>query len=247
MASGDERTRPYVKYADNGRDRIDFIYTDGHPRDEANNSIYHLYYQGGSFHRSNGEVVRTLEEARTRPITPREGTLIYDGSGKAGRGWVHDFEYDAQGNGVAVFISSPDGPEGRDLRYWMARVDPRAGRWSCRQIAFAGSFLYPHERHYAGGITVDPQNDRVVYLSANVDPATGAPNASGRYQLYRGRAADDGFTFTFEQLTFDVARDNLRPVVPRVHGRGERPCVVWLRGEYRSYTDYRIDIYGLGF
>lgn len=248
MESGDDRTRPYVKYADNGKDRIDFIYTDGHPREETNNNIYHMYYQGGAFHRSDGSVVRTLEETRKQPLRPADGTRVYDGAGPLGRGWVHDLEYGAAGTPVAAFISSPDGDEGSDLRYWISRWNKRTLSWETQAIAYAGSHLYSRERHYAGGIALDPENERVVYISANVDPATGQPNGTGRYQIYRGVAQEEaGSRFTWEQLTFDVQADNLRPFVPRQHGRKDAPCVMWMRGDYRSYTDYRTDIFGIGF
>ena len=47
----------YVKYASNGKDRIDFITTEHHPRD-FNNSIYHGYVKDGKIHRSDGTVLK---------------------------------------------------------------------------------------------------------------------------------------------------------------------------------------------
>ena len=44
--------RPYVKYNSNGTDRVDFLYTDGHPRD-VDNSIYHAYYANGSLYKAD--------------------------------------------------------------------------------------------------------------------------------------------------------------------------------------------------
>ena len=38
----------YMKYASDNVGRVDFLYTDGHPRDIAN-SLYHLYYTTGRF------------------------------------------------------------------------------------------------------------------------------------------------------------------------------------------------------
>ncbi|MBK1833949.1 BNR-4 repeat-containing protein [Roseibacillus ishigakijimensis] len=65
--SGGNGRRPYPKYWSNGEDRIDFIYTDGHP-DETNTSIYHLYYESGdsigtgAFKQSDGTALKTLGE-----------------------------------------------------------------------------------------------------------------------------------------------------------------------------------------
>ena len=80
IQSGDGGTRPYVKYASNGKDRIDFVYTDGHPRDVPNNNVYHLYYKGGSFYKSDGTLIKTIEQVKENPLIPSDGTQIYDGS-----------------------------------------------------------------------------------------------------------------------------------------------------------------------
>jgi hypothetical protein len=37
--------------------------------------------------------------------------------------------------------------------------------------------------------------------------------------------------------------DNLRPIVPR--GEGREPILLWLRGTYRAYTDYDLEVVGL--
>jgi len=121
ICSGDNRTRPYVKYSSNGKDRIDMIYTDAHPRDLAENNVYHIYYQKGDLRRSDGTVIRSLEDIRQSPITPSQGTMIYSAA-EQGRGWVWDLEYDGRGNPVAAFINSADYAIGNDLRY-------RYGRW----------------------------------------------------------------------------------------------------------------------
>ena len=57
--SGDQSTRPYVKYASDNRSRIDLFYTDGHPRREPVNNIYHVYYEGGAWYNSKGKKIRS--------------------------------------------------------------------------------------------------------------------------------------------------------------------------------------------
>jgi hypothetical protein len=44
-------------------------------------------------------------------------------------------------------------------------------------------------------------------------------------------------------VTRDSTADNLRPIVPRTEGRDE--LLLWLRGRYRSYTDYDLEVVGL--
>ena len=235
--------RPYVKYADNGRDRIDFLFTDGHPRNQPTNNIYHMYYSRGNFYRTDGSLIRSIEEVKSgKPIVPAEATLVYAGSTE-GRGWVSDLEYDQQGNPIAVYISSADGDVGNDLRYRYARWDAQGKCWREQQIAFAGEHLYVPENHYSGGISLDPNDANLVYISTAVDPATGKPGATGHRQIFRGRTDDRGVTWQWEQLTFDVAMDNLRPFVPRQTTL--KTCVLWFRGTYITFGKYDTDIVGI--
>ena len=243
IQSGDDGTRPYVKYAGNGSDRIDFLYTDGHPRDVSNNSVYHLYYKGGGFYKSDGTFIKTIEQVKENPLVPSDGTKIYDGATETGRGWVWDLEYDVQGDPVAAYINSADHAEGKDLRYRYARWDSSEKKWIEGQIAFAGTHLYVPENHYAGGIAIDPEDTDTVYISADVNPLTGEPNTSGHYQIFRGKISNDIKECQWTQLTFDEDVDNIRPVVPRKHGC--KICLIWLQGQYKTYTDYKTSIVGI--
>ncbi len=240
IRSGNERTRPYVKYSSNGVDRIDLIFTDAHPRKDNENNVYHIYYQNEAFHKSDGTLIRTLEEVKSQPLLPSDGTRIYAGT-EAGRGWVWDLEYDKNGQPVVAFINSVDNEIGNDLRYRLAHWDNVSKKWTQRQIAFAGTHLYDREEHYAGGIAIDPQNTDVIYLSADVDPATGAPNSTGRYQMFRG-TLEHG-SWSFEQLTHDAQVDNIRPIVPRGHDFDK--IALWVQGRYTTYTDYDTAIVGI--
>lgn len=239
MAVGTGRTRPYVKYASDGRSRIDFVYTQAHPRREAND-VYHIYYQGGWLHRSDGARIQPLPGDSAGPIPVAAGTKVYDAD-TAGRAWVWDLEYDADGAPVAVYITARDSTVGLDLRYRYARWDPAAGAWRDREIAYAGTRLYEGENHYAGGIVLDPADPSTVYASADVDPATG--DATAHYQLYRGETADGGATWTWTALTPDATEDHIRPFVAR--GDGGWWALLWLRGTYTAYTDFATDIVGV--
>ena len=243
IQSGNDRTRPYVKYAGNGNDRIDFLYTDGHPRDIPNNSVYHFYYKDGGFYKSDGTYIKTIEKVKENPLVPSDGTKIYDGASSTGRGWVWDMEYDKNGNLIAAYISSADGARGNDLRYRYARWNPDEKKWIDKQIAFAGTNLYVPENHYAGGIAIDPENTDAVYISTDVIPDTGQKNSTGHYQIFKGTILRDAEEIQWSQLTFDTDIDNIRPVIPRGHGC--EICLIWLRGRYKSYTDYKTGIVGI--
>jgi hypothetical protein len=243
IKSGDDRTRPYVKYAGNGKDRIDFLYTDGHPRDVHNNSVYHLFYKKGAFYKSDGTLIKSLEEVKNIPLIPSDGTKIYDGATETGRGWVWDLEYDEQSNPVAAYINSADHAKGKDLRYRYAFWNAAQNKWIEGQIAFAGTHLYVPENHYAGGITIEPKDTGTVYISADVNPSTGEVNPSGHYQIFQGEISRDMQDCRWMQLTFDTDADNFRPVVPHEHGC--KICLIWLRGQYKTYTNYKTSIVGI--
>lgn len=235
IAAGENSNRrPYVKYVSNGKDRIDILYTDGHPRDVKNNCVYHMYYQDGKFYTSKGKLIKSMKSLLKSPMRPEDGTLIYDGNGEMGRGWVHDVEYDAAGQPHAAFISSPSGNIGSDMRYWDATFDGK--KWTVSQIAYAGSNLYAAEQHYAGGIALKPTDASTIVISSNVDPKSGEPLAGNRYQLFRGEKGADEWSWT--QLTFDPIYDHLRPVIVR----GKNPALFWFTGVYRSYMNYDTDI-----
>ena len=78
-----------MKYSDNGRDRIDFLFTDGHPQNETQNRVHYMRYEKGAFYKADGTKIGTLDDL---PIDPEKADLIYDAS--AGRAWVWDLTVD---------------------------------------------------------------------------------------------------------------------------------------------------------
>jgi hypothetical protein len=247
-----ELHRPYVRYASNGVDSIHLVYTEAHPRD-YDNSLYHVFYKGGMLYRSDGTTIRSLAQGLTNPA---EGTRIYQG-GAQQVAWVSDVVLDGGGRPVVTYsvqIGSaglPVGQGGDDMRYRYARWD--GGQWRDHALAYAGSRLYSGEDDYTGLATLDPENPSVVYLSTNADPVTGAPLISSadsrrHYELFRGVTADGGATWSFAAMTRNSTSDNLRPVVvPPSASGGEagQKALLWLRGVYRSYTDYQQQVVAL--
>lgn len=227
--------RPYIKYASDGRDTIHFAFTDGHPNRPFLNNLYHAYYRGGGLYRSDGAFLHKLAEG---PVKTTEATRIYDGAGPAGEAWVWDLELDRARRPVIVYSTHPSSS---DHRYRYARWDGRA--WQDQQIAYAGKCLYAKEAYYSGGICLDPDDISVVYLSSDVNLQTGAPNASGHREIYRGQTGDGGKTWSWQALTANSARDNLRPIVPA--GHPGKIFVLWYRGAYRTYTDFETEVVAL--
>jgi hypothetical protein len=233
------RHRPYVKYASNGRDTVHILYTEGHPRD-YDNSVYHVYYRDGKLHRSDGKAIRSLKEGLK---TPEEGTRVFPGDAN-NVAWTSDLHLDGDGHPYAVFSVQKDAgglprqQHGADHRYWYARWTGK--EWQGREIAYAGSRLYPGEDDYTGNIALDPQDPDAAYISTNADPVTGA--ALAHWEIFRGSRSAGG-DWRWTAVTKNSTVDNIRPVVPSWEGR--RRAVLWLRGKMTSYTNYRFEIVGL--
>jgi hypothetical protein len=240
------RHRPYVKYASDGRDTIHLAYTEGHPRN-FDNSLYHAFYRRGGLHRSDGTAIRPLAEGLRDPV---EGTRVFQGDPR-NVAWVTDLELDAQGRPFVAYsvqkdsAGLPSGRGGTDHRYRLAAWT--GAGWQDHEIAYAGTRLYAGEDDYTGGVALVPGDPARVYVSTDADPATGAPlvsAADGRrhWEIFAGATGDGGRTWRWQAVTRDSAADNLRPIVPRGNG-GE--ILLWLRGRYRSYTDYDLEVVGL--
>jgi hypothetical protein len=138
--------------------------------------------------------------------------------------------------------------DGMNLRYHYARWDGTA--WQVNEIARAGSRLYAGEDDYAGLAALDPQRPNEIVISTNADPVSGAPLISAadrrrHWELFRGVSRDEGRTFAWTALTRDSTADNLRPIIPLWPEAIGRQILLWLRGTYRKYTDYDLDVVGL--
>jgi hypothetical protein len=243
----EERHRPYARYASNGRDAIHVIYTEGHPRD-YDNSLYHVYYQKGELHSSDGKTLAKLTDGLKQP---EQGTRIFKGDAQ-NVAWVCDVKLDAEGRprvAYSVQIGSaglPRGQGGDDLRYRFARWDGH--EWQDEPLAFAGTKLYAGEDDYTGLATLDPRDPDVVYISTDADPATGQPlisraDTKRHWEIFRGLRRTRGQGWDWTSITRDSAVDNLRPIVPDDPKR--RGILLWLRGRYGSYTRYQLEIVGL--
>jgi hypothetical protein len=236
--------RPYVKYASDGEGTIHLAYTEGHPRD-FDNSLYHVVYRAGQLRRSDGTAIRSLAQGLHDPA---EGTRVFAGN-PANVAWVADLELDAAKRPFVAYsvqkdsAGLPPGQGGADHRYRLARWTGSA--WEDGEIAFAGSRLYAGEDDYTGGVALVPGDPTIAFISTNADPSTGEPLRSAadgkrHWELFRGTSA--GGAWRWEPVTRDSTSDNLRPVVPRAQGRA--PILLWVRGSYRAYTDYDLEVVG---
>ncbi|NWK55595.1 BNR-4 repeat-containing protein [Verrucomicrobiaceae bacterium N1E253] len=261
IQNGDGSTRPYVRYSGNNTNAIDFIYTDGHPRDE-NNSIYHARIHGGQIRHTDGTVIKALSDSPIIHDIPsgQHGTIVYQYSADAqtdpnqwipgGRAWTWDIQQQKNNDPVITFTVQKDNVTGSGwqhdrIYYYYARWT--GTEWQKRFIAHAGRPLYEREDDYAGGICIDPERPNVVYISSNaaspfdLSSTTNVPlNADSRYELWKGTTTDGGLSFSWESVTQNSSEDNIRPFVPKNHQRSE--SLLWLKGIYSTYTNYNTRI-----
>ncbi len=231
VGSSDD-VRPYAKYWNDGRERIDFLFTDGHPRNEPANSVYFLRYERGVFTKADGTRVGTVADL---PFDPAQCDRIYDGA-TAGRAWIWDLAEDREGRPVAIYTRLPTE---RDHRYHYARWD--GSRWFDRQLV-AASRWFPRtpagaeepEPHYSGGGALDHRDPGTVYLSRPVN---------GVFEIERWTTPDGGQHWSSAAVTSGSQADNVRPVVAANAGPG-MPALLWMQcvGGYVHYTNYRTAI-----
>jgi len=234
--------RPYARYVSNGADTVHITYTEAHPRD-YDNSIYHIYYKGGTLYHSDGTAIHPLTQGLAMP---NEGTRIFQGDAN-NVAWTVDVILDPATARPHVIYSVqvgsaglPQGQGGDDMRYRYARWDGTA--WRDRQLAYAGTRLYSGEDDYTGLAVLDPTDPTVVYISTNANPTTGAALMSTadnkrHWEIFRGNTTNAGDTWTWTPVTMNSTLDNLRPIV--ISDGGARKVLLWLRGTYRAYTDYQ--------
>jgi hypothetical protein len=201
---------PYVKIVQNGNARLDFFCTDGHPSATATNSVYHFYYEGGGFKKTDGTPL-------VLPITPATHlSKVYDGT--TNRAWLWDCAISA-GNPVCVYTAHNSTS---DHRYRFARWTGSA--WAGGEICTAGSHLYTGEVYYSGGVTLDPASVSTVYASRQI---------SGVHQIWR-YTTSDFTTWTGEQIT--KGKRSFRPYI--VRGQVTEPRLAFVEGNYGTFTSY---------
>jgi hypothetical protein len=216
--------RPYVKYDSNGTNTIAMAFTNGHPR-ETLTSVYFAEYRDGMLRGASGRLIARLGAG---PIRPDRGDLVYNGNATHVPSWVWDVALGRGDRPVIVYATFPRRPYSD---YWYARWNGR--RWVSHFLTFAGPTISPGtiEYEYSPGITLDHSNPSIVYLSRK------APG--GGYEIQRWTTSDGGSRWQVRTVVPADGIDNVRPVVPRDGGPIE---LLWLRGDYRSYTTYRTSI-----
>ena len=229
----DPGNRPYVKYYSDGNSRIHFVFTDGHPRVEPTNSVYHAYYEKGEFFKADGSKITDIKNI---PFEPGAASTIYKSNEEEGRAWIADIGQDVNGNPVVLYTKSP---EETDHRYWYAHFNGEI--WINHEICKSGKWFpqtqpgqTEREPHYFGGMTIHPDNAQVVYLSRQIN---------GIFEIERWETADSGKTWKHEAVTQNSEFDNVRPFIPRGLQAEDAEVVLWMENQkYIHYTNFMTSI-----
>ncbi len=234
--------RPYAKYHSNGKDKIFFTYTTGHPDNEMPNWLYmnvvninasksadgktgidpQLEDIKGNFLSkiSNGKfhVNKTNEYRKKYPITVVEAPQGY-------RDWVWQITTDKNMNPVIAMVRINDKKDSHEYDY----VKWTGSDWRITPLAHAGGHFHASpqtERCYSGGEAIDPANPNEMYLSL---PTNGK---HGRiYEIWKYKLADNGIVEYKEQMTKDSEKNNIRPYILQ-DSEGSPLRLAWMNGDY---------------
>jgi hypothetical protein len=230
--------RPYMKVDSNGKDKIVFAFTDGHPNVEKENSIYFMYYKKGSLYNVKGE---KIGEMGGEPVQPHQATVVYDASVTRQKAWIWDIALDRNENPVLAYVKFPDD---NNHIYCYSRWDGR--KWQMSDLINSGKW-FPKtpagkeetEPNYSGGLYLDHNNPGIVYLSVTRNSV---------FEIEKWMNVDDK-NWKVTPITAHSAEDNVRPFCIRNTPENIPLKVLWMENRnYIHWTNYlssiKMDITG---
>lgn len=229
LISSPGNNRPYVQIRRTAANRVDVIFTNGHPN-EITNSVYHFYFTVAAngtrtFYKSDGTLIGG---DAALPITSSSATRIYDGSST--NAWTWDLGL-VEGVLTALYVTFPGSSATHNYR----RATLSGGVWTNETITDGGShstdYLYAAEAYYSGGICLDPNDADAVYLSKCY--------AAGDFRLEKWTKSA-GVWAQAAALSGPTSSVNARPRY--VEGSPTTRIVYW-RGRYTTYTDFATDLH----
>ncbi|HKO48337.1 MAG TPA: hypothetical protein VJV79_11465, partial [Polyangiaceae bacterium] len=236
----------YYKYWGNNQDRLDFLGTEAHPRDN-DNSLYHGYIKDGKIHDSTGVVIDDDFTDRSAQNVTKYTQVIKAGTTIKGARLEHFWNADLvrYDDGTLAALGTArvagSGSTDPDKRLLYFRFD--GSKWTTTYLVKAGNKLYSSEQDYTGLGALHPDNPRVIYISTPFDPRTDEGKVDGKKEIWKGVTCDGGATFEWEPVTANSQEDNLRPVIPKWDAK--HTALLWLRGTYSTAQSYRLKIVGL--
>ncbi len=176
-----------------------------------------------------------------------KANTTYNGVNLTGKyvAWATSMQLDSSGDPYLGFVvvDNLTGAYGNNLEYYYAHFNGTT--WQVSRVGYAGLPLYNGQNQYAGLLAVDPLDPDKIFISADVNPTTGAallgPDGQQHWQILEGTSPNGGTSWDWSQIT-DTSSDNVRPEVVANDGM---EALVWERGSYTSFTDYNMSMVGL--
>ena len=225
----DGSQRPYLKVSSDGVKRIDIAFTDGHPRNEPENSVYHMYYQNGDLYQTNATKICGISEL---PIAISKVNKVYDGTITKIRSWIWDIAIDGKNRPVIAYTQFP---QEEDHRYHYAIWNGK--KWLDTELTKAGKWFpqtpdskEENEPHYSAGIVLDHNDPSIVYLSKPINSI---------FEIEKWTTSDQGKKWKTSAITQNSIKNNVRPFVVREYSENG-PKLLWMNifDHYTHYTDY---------
>ena len=225
--------RPYAKYASNGRDKIYLAYTSTHPDNQRENHIYFNYLDIHSKELKdiNGNKLSVVGDSLLHDvhITPayREKYPFAVVDSSPYRNWIWELALDQNENPVMATVGISHDKSSHD--YYHIRW--KGNRWQKTFLSNAGGHFHQSpdiENCYSGGMAIDKHNPLIIYGSV---PVTGKHGPV--YELKRFTVASDGSSVAEKQITFNSAKNNIRPFV--IAGGSDELSLLWMQGDYYDW------------
>jgi hypothetical protein len=244
----------YYKYWGNGVDRIDFLFTEQHPRDTTT-SIYHGYIKGGRAYASDGTLAdNDITDAAFIPgfwnFTKVFGNNTVMGNDTMKRCWQADLMRYDDGVVAAIITARTNqyfsngynsqpiaNPDHAFIYCRYNGVD-----WSYTYLGKAGLKFYNSEEDYTGLGALCPNNPNTLYISTPYSPIDTSINLGAR-EIWKGVTSNDGASWSWVPITQNSVRDNFRPIVPLWDNNNT--ALLWCRGTYSSAQNFDAAVVGI--
>lgn len=211
--------RPYVKIYSSGNDKIHIIFTDGHPRDEKQNSVYYMCYKNGAFYKADGTKIKNCND---EAVSPREADVVYDATLTNQKAWVWDVAEDEKGNPVIAYTKFPNDTThiysyvNWDGKCWLNKDLINSGRWFPK----TEKGKIESEPNYSGGMNIDKENPNTLYLSVN---------RNGVFEIEKWTLPAGKKAWSVENITSGSTKNNVRPYAVVGAKAGNPLQLLWMQ------------------
>lgn len=226
-------SRPYAKYASNGKDKIYMAYTTGHPDPTMPNYLYFNYIDVNTMELKDvtGKVISKVGEelhhvAATQEYKKEYPNAVVDDTEL--RDWLWQTAIDKDQNPVIAMVRISEDKSSHD--YYYARWT--GSEWQKTFLTNAGGHFHQSpdiEKCYSAGMAIDDQNTNEVYCSVPVDGKYGKV-----YELIKYTIDEQGQVSQTDTLTKDSELNNVRPFI--IPNRKNSPLkLTWMYGNYYDW------------